>query len=267
MARYSPKTPRNAFPDGGASFPYETAKGVLRAAVPGRRTVLNLLRTAMQPMGTTLYIYGGGWNEQDTGADVAAVRRSPLRRGALSFSRKTPPTTTAAFSTPGFAAADSTARDTSAGRSAPRCTANPKTRVTSAPRPKWRACSAARGLGTLLRSPTDFLPGDVFSMSGHVWLCVGACRDGSLVIAHSSPTPDRTGTGRGGGVQLSAIPACDSRPRCEAFDLARHYMRRFPTWSARYAGPSKTPAPSIPSSPITPTAACFASPPSPTRKT
>ena len=76
MACYSPKTPRNAFPDGGASFPYETAKGVLRAAVPGRRTVLNLLRTAMQPMGTTLYIYGGGWNEQDTGADVAA--RAPL---------------------------------------------------------------------------------------------------------------------------------------------------------------------------------------------
>lgn len=64
------------FRTGGASFPYETAKGVLRAAVPGRRTVLNLLRTAMQPMGTTLYIYGGGWNEQDTGADVAA--RAPL---------------------------------------------------------------------------------------------------------------------------------------------------------------------------------------------
>ena len=80
---------------------------------------------------------------------------------------------------------------------------------------------AARGLGRLVRPPCRFLPGDLFSMEGHVWLCVGVCRDESLVIAHSSPTPSRRTGCPGGGVQLSAIPACDSRPRCEALDLAK----------------------------------------------
>ena len=33
-------------------------------AVPGLKTVKNLLATAMLPVGRTLYIYGGGWNWQ-----------------------------------------------------------------------------------------------------------------------------------------------------------------------------------------------------------
>ena len=98
---------------------------------------------------------------------------------------------------------------------------------------------AARGLGRLVRPPCRFLPGDLFSMEGHVWLCVGVCRDESLVIAHSSPTPSRRTGCPGGGVQLSAIPACDSRPRCEALDLARRYMSQFPVWSRRYEAVSR----------------------------
>lgn len=35
---------------------------------------------------------------------------------------------------------------------------------------------AARGLGRLVRPPCRFLPGDLFSMEGHIWLCVGVCR-------------------------------------------------------------------------------------------
>jgi len=40
-------------------------------------------------------------------------------------------------------------------------------------------------------------------------------------------------------VQLSAIPVCDSRPRCEALDLARRYMSQFPVWSRRYEAVSR----------------------------
>ena len=98
---------------------------------------------------------------------------------------------------------------------------------------------AARGLGQLVRPPCRFLPGDLFSMEGHIWLCVGVCRDESLVIAHSSPTPSCSTGCPGGGVQLSAIPACDSRPRCEALDLARLYMSQFPVWSRRYEAVSR----------------------------
>lgn len=239
MACYSPKTPRNAFPDSGASFPYETAKGVLRAAVPGRRTVLNLLRTAMQPMGTTLYIYGGGWNEQDTGADVAARAPLPSPAWRAFFLSQNAAYDYRRFLDPRFRRCGLDCSGYLGWTLCATLHSQPQNVGYVCPSTEMAGLLAARGLGTLLRFPTAFLPGDVFSMSGHVWLCVGACRDGSLVIAHSSPTPDRIGTGRGGGVQLSAIPACDSRPRCEALDLARHYMSQFPVWNRRYEAVSR----------------------------
>ena len=31
------------------------------------------LRTALLPVGSTMYVYGGGWNEADTGAGIEAV--------------------------------------------------------------------------------------------------------------------------------------------------------------------------------------------------
>ena len=36
-------------------------------------TLLSMLKTATKPMGSTMYVYGGGWNEADTGAGKEAV--------------------------------------------------------------------------------------------------------------------------------------------------------------------------------------------------
>lgn len=36
-------------------------------------TLENLLKTALLPIGNTMYIYGGGWNEEDTGAGIEAM--------------------------------------------------------------------------------------------------------------------------------------------------------------------------------------------------
>ena len=41
--------------------------------IPGHRTLRNFLAAALAPVGTTLYVYGGGWNRQDTGASAQAV--------------------------------------------------------------------------------------------------------------------------------------------------------------------------------------------------
>ena len=57
----------------------------------------------------------------------------------------------------------------------------------------------------------EFRPGDIFSMNGHVWICLGRCGDGSLVILHSAPGESRTG-GKGGGPQLGAV---GSSRKCE----------------------------------------------------
>ena len=38
-----------------------------------KKTLENLLKTALLPIGKTMYIYGGGWNENDTGAGIEAM--------------------------------------------------------------------------------------------------------------------------------------------------------------------------------------------------
>ena len=46
---------------------------------------------------------------------------------------------------------------------------------------------AKRGWGRLYKNPKDFLTGDIVSMDGHVWICLGTCDDGSVLLVHSSP--------------------------------------------------------------------------------
>ena len=40
------------------------------SGTPGLKTVKNFLQTALEPAGTTLYIYGGGWDWQDEGSAI-----------------------------------------------------------------------------------------------------------------------------------------------------------------------------------------------------
>lgn len=80
------------------------------------------------------------------------------------------------------------------------------------------------------RESSDFKPGDIMSINGHVWLCVGVCNDGSIVILHSTPSNSKTGN-PGGGIQLSGLGDAD----CEAIQLAKHYMDTYyPEWADRY---------------------------------
>lgn len=209
---------------------------------PGERTLFSLLCAAMQPLGTTLYVYGGGWNLDDTGAGREAVTPFPSPAWKTFFLSQDEGYDYRRFRGSGCNPWHGAGLDCSGylgwviyaalhRKSGLEGYVYPSTEMAGA--------LAARGLGRLVRPPCRFLPGDLFSMEGHVWLCVGVCRDESLVIAHSSPTPSRRTGCPGGGVQLSAIPACDSRPRCEALGLARRYMSQFPVWSRRYEAVSR----------------------------
>ena len=83
---------------------------------------------------------------------------------------------------------------------------------------------------------STFCPGDIFSMNGHVWISLGQCPDGSVLILHSTPSPSRTGQ-PGGGVQLSGV---GREENCQAHQLARHYMSTYyPQWDRRYDAVNK----------------------------
>ncbi len=74
-------------------------------------------------------------------------------------------------------------------------------------------------IGNTYSSPADFKPGDVFSMNGHVWICLGTCGGDSMVILHSTPSANRI-NGKGGGAQIASA----GKEGSETQKLARHYL-------------------------------------------
>ena len=208
-------------------------------------------------MGRTLYVYGGGWNWQDTGSGNTAMHIGlpqswidffDCQNACYTYRSDSNPAhsyyPTGGWNQYGYSGLDCsgylgwTLYNTLHTESA--SVSDCDGYVT--PAAEFAHTLAQRAWGTLsrqdcgngLQEPSSFRPGDIFSMDGHVWLCIGPCRDGSIVIAHSTPSPSKTDC-RGGGVQLSALnPASDADKNCQAYRLAERFMQRYLRWSARY---------------------------------
>lgn len=220
--------------------------------IPGLRTLKNFLAAALAPVGKALYIYGGGWNMENTGGSVE-TEQIGLADSWLSFFEEQD----ACFSYRpmeecersccgavnyypsdgrnryGYAGLDCSGY---VGWAVYNTMENVGGRGSYVTRASAMAYDYAKryGWGTFCGSHPDcgrLRPGDIYSIDGHVWICVGTCRDGSVVILHSTPSPSRLGC-PGGGVQLGAL---GDREECEAYRLADFYMTRYyPKWSGRY---------------------------------
>ncbi len=224
--------------------------------IPGKKTLKNFLQTALEPVGTTLYIYGGGWDWQDTGSAVQArtigvssdwVRFFETHDANFAYKEsdsdgtKTDPATGyypyGGFNEYYYAGLDCSGYigwilyNTFESE-------NDKEGYVGSSTGFARRLSE-KGLGEWtqdVKAPDKntgykFKPGDIMSINGHVWLSLGTCGDGSVVILHSSPSLSRTGQ-PGGGVQISAI---GTKETCEAYRLADMYMsEHYPLWYERY---------------------------------
>ena len=92
---------------------------------------------------------------------------------------------------------------------------------------KMASSFAKYGWGTYKSAAAikDFKAGDVMSSSTHVYIVVGSCQDGSVVLVHSSPA----------GVRLSGTPNRQGKAGSEAVRLAKAYMKKYyPSWYRRY---------------------------------
>lgn len=218
---------------------------------PGVKTLKNYLATALEPMGTTLYVYGGGWDWQDSassnqsmtiGLPASWVDFFDSQNANYAFNGKDPSTSYYPYNGWNqyyYAGADCSGYigwvlyNTLETESS--TVAESEGYVMAAK--KMASTLADKGLGTLDSDfeASDLAPGDIVSIKGHVWTVIGACKDGSIVIAHSTPSDSKSGN-PGGGVQLSALnPASDTDTNCEAYELACHYMETYhPEWSSRY---------------------------------
>lgn len=180
-----------------------------------------LMRLAIAPVGNTMYIWGGGWNEADDGAGIEAVTIGVSPRWVEYAAQQ---------------GADYNYRNTRYQiHDGLDCSGyigwlvyNVMNEESGKEGYVMYACDMAKtyadyGWGTYMTSG-DYKPGDICSMSGHVWLCLGTCSDGSVLLVHSSPPGVRIcGTELPGGY--------DSR----AIELAKEIMStHYESWYNRY---------------------------------
>ena len=196
----------------------------------GMKTLANLLMTGRQPIGKTMYIWGGGWNEEDTGAGVEAVRIGVSSTWAE------------------FAAAQNASYDYKNTRyqihNGLDCSGyigwtvyNVLNNTDGGTGYVMKATTMAKafadnGWGTYTPAGKvkDWKPGDVMSMKGHVWFSLGMCEDGSVVLMHASPP----------GVRICGTNLSDGS-KSQAVKLAETYMRTYyPDWYAKYPDCTET---------------------------
>jgi len=223
---------------------------------PGDLTLTNLLKTALMPVGTTLYIYGGGWNWQDSAIGVQSrtigvspewVRFFNMNDADYTYKEKdgneelSDPEHSyypyGGFNEYYYAGLDCSGyigwilyntfdiKDGEEGYFGG--STGTALRLSK------------KGLGEWTQDVImpdgqngyEMKPGDIMSINGHVWMSLGTCSDGSVVIVHSTPSMSRTGQ-PGGGVQISAVGKTES---CDAYKLADYYMSKYyPEWYQRY---------------------------------
>ena len=191
----------------------------------GKSTLKKLLTIGMKPVGSTMYIWGGGWNEADNGAGTEAVtmgvsprwRSFYLRQNASYNYQNTRYQIHDGLDCSGFVGwCIYNVMNTEDGKEGYVMYASEMCRN-----------FAGRGWGSYRSSAnvTDHRAGDIMCNSGHVWIVVGSCQDGSVVILHSSPP----------GVILCGTPSRVGNTSSEAVLLAQDYMKtHYPDWYAKF---------------------------------
>ena len=225
--------------------------------VPGKKTLKNFLSLAMEPVGVTLYVYGGNWDwageggfplGEEIGVSPARVEFFRRQDENYTYERGSDPSRSY-YPSRGwhqyyFAGMDCSGyvgwvlynlmNTKSGGR--PYVSKSTYMAQRLAERDHLGTMDygqpGVNSNGEACRSfgKSKFYPGDVFSMNGHVWISLGQCADGSVLILHSTPSPSRSGK-KGGGVQLTGV----GKKNSQAHQLAKTYMSRyFPECSRRY---------------------------------
>lgn len=180
-----------------------------------------LMRLAIAPVGNTMYIWGGGWNEADDGAGIEAVTIGVSPRWAEYAAQQG---TDYNYRNTRYQIHDGLDCSGYIGW----LVYNVMNEESGKEGYVMYACDMAKtyadyGWGTYMTSG-DYKPGDICSMSGHVWLCLGTCSDGSVLLVHSSPPGVRIcGTELPGGYDSQAI------------ELAKEIMStHYESWYNRY---------------------------------
>lgn len=185
-------------------------------------TIENLIQTALQPVGSTMYIWGGGWNEEDSAAGATSTRIGLSPQWAVFTSQQNENYDYDEHRLERENGLDCSGYvgwviyntfETENGQSGYVTTST-----------DMAEDFAGRGWGTLIENPQEFLPGDIVSMEGHVWISLGTCEDGSVLLVHSSPP----------GVSVCGTQLKEGESSI-AMQLAIEFMtENYPNWQEKY---------------------------------
>lgn len=180
--------------------------------VSGTTSIKGLLLIALQPVGQTMYVYGGG-HDTSEGGDGVRIGVNPQWRkfyeqqdGSYDYTqyRYKHGYGLDCSGLVGWSVYNTlNTRSNQAGYSS-----------TSTEMPGMLADS---GMGTCETVSGSFMPGDIVSKSGHVWIVLGTCQDGSVVLIHATPPV----------IQISGTVSSDGNYNSEAKALADKYMKKY----------------------------------------
>ena len=195
-----------------------------------KSTIKKLLQTALQPVGSTMYVWGGGWNAADNGADITARTIGVSPQWKKFFQQQS-----SGYNFRNYRYQIKNGLDCSGYVGWVIYNTFNKTSGNSGyvmGAQHMASTFAGYGWGSYkpASSVTDFKAGDIMSLpSGHVYIVVGQCSDGSVVLLHSSPC----------GVMISGTTT-RSGANSEAMSLASHYMKTYyPQWYAKFPACSR----------------------------
>lgn len=207
-------------------------KSAVRAtavAAEGISTIKNFLRTAIAPVGSTMYVWGGGWNKADTaaGREAKSVGLSPSWR---SFADRQ----TSSYNYKNHRYKIHQGLDCAgfvgwAVYNVLNTKNKEKGYVYSAREQAKKFSRLGFGSYKAADEIRNYKAGDIMSSTcnccGHVWIVVGQCGDGSVVLVHASPS----------GVQLGGTVTSTGKKNSEAAALARKYMKKYyKAWYQKY---------------------------------
>ena len=189
------------------------------------RTLKGFLQKALMPLGGTMYVYGGGWNEADDGAGDECRRIGIDPRWRRFFEQQN-------------AAYDHREHRYRLGAGLDCSGYVGWTLYNTLEREKGNAGYveqardmarelACRGWGTLTKKDLvrEHRAGDIMSGDEHAWIALGDCDDGSVLLLHSSPP----------GVSLCGTVSLNGEIKSTAAHLAEHYVSAYyPYWYEKF---------------------------------
>lgn len=180
-------------------------------------TLTELLRTAMLPIGNTLYVWGGGWNKNDTGAGKSALSFG-VQKEWIEFSNsqtieynfhKTKYQIHNGLDCSGYIGwllyNVGIAQNYNSSF------------VMSSTIISQTLADLKLGSYTPSNKLVDFQCGDIMSTKGHVYIVITPCDDGSILLAHASPP----------AVQISGTVCPNGNPNSQAITIANEYAKTF----------------------------------------